>query len=88
MPTWDQPGANWPHYSFMANLALSGALWNFGHITLPWPFMAPIIIYGLKPYPAILGLAVQFFHIPNPQVFILVFGPGGVLLFPREFWAL
>ncbi|MBW0574170.1 hypothetical protein O181_113885 [Austropuccinia psidii MF-1] len=39
IPTWDQVGANWPHHILMANLAPSGALWNFGHIPLPCPFM-------------------------------------------------
>ncbi|MBW0503078.1 hypothetical protein O181_042793 [Austropuccinia psidii MF-1] len=32
-----QPGTNWPHHILMANLAPSGALWHFGHITIPWP---------------------------------------------------
>ncbi|MBW0592243.1 hypothetical protein O181_131958, partial [Austropuccinia psidii MF-1] len=71
IPTWNQVGAIWPHHIFMANLAPSGALWHFGHITIPWPFMPPTIIYGLRPYPAIIGLPGQF---PNPQ-------PPGLYLF-------
>ncbi|MBW0533056.1 hypothetical protein O181_072771 [Austropuccinia psidii MF-1] len=67
-----QPGANWPHHIFMSNLAPSGALWHFGHITISWPFMASGHIL-----PSLASLAD--FHIPNPQASTLFFGPGGVL---------
>ncbi|MBW0532158.1 hypothetical protein O181_071873 [Austropuccinia psidii MF-1] len=65
-PTW----ANWPRHIFMANSAPSGALWNFGHVTLPWTFMAsgPIL-------PSLASQANS--HIPNPQASIFVFRPGG-----------
>ncbi|MBW0557690.1 hypothetical protein O181_097405 [Austropuccinia psidii MF-1] len=52
--------------SFMANrppLVLYGPL----VITpFPWPFMAPIIINGLRPYPAVIGLPGQLPHHQPP----------------------
>ncbi|MBW0589307.1 hypothetical protein O181_129022 [Austropuccinia psidii MF-1] len=32
-----------------------------------WPYQSSLGGYGLRPYPAILGLPGQFFHTPNPQ---------------------
>ncbi|MBW0541312.1 hypothetical protein O181_081027 [Austropuccinia psidii MF-1] len=76
IPTW----GNWPHQIFMGNFAPSGSLWPFDHITLPWPIMAPTIIYGLRPYPAIIGLPGQFPYPQHPGL-CLCFGPGGLSVF-------
>ncbi|MBW0485831.1 hypothetical protein O181_025546 [Austropuccinia psidii MF-1] len=45
-----QPGTKWPHHIIVANLAPSGALWHF------WPHHYSLAFYGLRPYPAIIGL--------------------------------
>ncbi|MBW0576634.1 hypothetical protein O181_116349, partial [Austropuccinia psidii MF-1] len=72
--TWNQVGANWPHHIFYGQLVPSGALWPFGLNTFSFPLLATIIIYGLRPYPAIIGLLGQF---PYHQ-------PAGLYL---SFWA-
>ncbi|MBW0541327.1 hypothetical protein O181_081042 [Austropuccinia psidii MF-1] len=69
IPTWDQVGANWPHHIVLANLAPSGALWHFGHITIPWPFKASGHIL-----PSLAPLANS--QIPNPQASIFVLAQG------------
>ncbi|MBW0583008.1 hypothetical protein O181_122723 [Austropuccinia psidii MF-1] len=68
-PAWNQVGANWPHHIFYGQLVPSGALWNFGHGTSPWPFMASGHIL-----PSLAFLAN--FHIPNPQASIFFLGLG------------
>ncbi|MBW0538179.1 hypothetical protein O181_077894 [Austropuccinia psidii MF-1] len=65
-PSWGQLSTPY----FMANLAPSGALWHFGHITIPCPFMASSHIR-----PSLASLANS--HTLNPQASVLVFGPGG-----------
>ncbi|MBW0520647.1 hypothetical protein O181_060362 [Austropuccinia psidii MF-1] len=52
--TWNKVGANFPHHIFYGQLVPSGALWSFGHF---WPQSSS---YGLRPYPAIIGLLGQF----------------------------
>ncbi|MBW0540649.1 hypothetical protein O181_080364 [Austropuccinia psidii MF-1] len=69
---WDQVGANWPHHIFYGQLAPSGALCSFGHTTFAWPCMSPIIFYGLRPYPAIIGLLGQFPPSPTPGLGVLL----------------
>ncbi|MBW0500959.1 hypothetical protein O181_040674 [Austropuccinia psidii MF-1] len=49
-----------------------------------WPYHSSLAFYGPRPYPAIFGPPGQVFHIPNPQVFILVFGPPSQ---SQPFWA-
>ncbi|MBW0496600.1 hypothetical protein O181_036315 [Austropuccinia psidii MF-1] len=70
-PSWGQLAAPYLYGQF-------GPLWCSMAF---WPYHSSLAFYGLRSYPAIIGLPGQFFHIANPQVFILVFGPGGVLLF-------
>ncbi|MBW0498315.1 hypothetical protein O181_038030 [Austropuccinia psidii MF-1] len=59
-PAWNQVGANWPHHIAYGQLNPFEVLWPFGHRNFSWPFMDTIIIYGLRPYPAITGLPGQF----------------------------
>ncbi|MBW0514282.1 hypothetical protein O181_053997 [Austropuccinia psidii MF-1] len=70
IPTWDHAGAYWPHHIFMANLASSGALWHFGHITLPWPLMASGHIL-----PSLSSLANSSIS-PTPRSLSLFLGLG------------
>ncbi|MBW0540266.1 hypothetical protein O181_079981 [Austropuccinia psidii MF-1] len=60
IPTWGQ----------MANLAPSGALWNF------WPYHYSLAFYGPRPYPAIIGLPGHFPYPQHPGLYLCV-GPGG-----------
>ncbi|MBW0576116.1 hypothetical protein O181_115831 [Austropuccinia psidii MF-1] len=52
--TWSQVGANGPRRIFYGQLPPLGVLWHPRHKTFPWPF------YGLRPYPAVIGLLGQF----------------------------
>ncbi|MBW0551009.1 hypothetical protein O181_090724 [Austropuccinia psidii MF-1] len=62
----------------------SGALWHFSHITLPWPSMAPTIIYGLRPYPAIIGLLGQFPYPQPPGLYLCLWAWGSCVPWPSS----
>ncbi|MBW0532117.1 hypothetical protein O181_071832 [Austropuccinia psidii MF-1] len=81
-PSWGQLATPYLHGQF----APPGALWHFGHITISWPFMAPTILHGLRPYPAIIGLPGQFPY-PQPPGLYLCFWAWGVSLSPKGVWA-
>ncbi|MBW0514461.1 hypothetical protein O181_054176 [Austropuccinia psidii MF-1] len=53
-PAWSQVGANWSRHIIYGQLAPLGALWNPRHNTFQWPS------YGLRPYPAVIGLLGLF----------------------------
>ncbi|MBW0536253.1 hypothetical protein O181_075968 [Austropuccinia psidii MF-1] len=79
-PAWNQAGANWPHHIFYGQLAPLAIATSPG---LSWPQSLFIASGHILPSLAFLAN----FHIPNPQASIFVFGPGGVRLSPRGFWA-
>ncbi|MBW0590172.1 hypothetical protein O181_129887, partial [Austropuccinia psidii MF-1] len=62
--------ANWSLHIFYGQLAPLGVPWRPRHNTFQLPS------YGLRPYPAIIGLLANS-HFTNPQAFIFDFGPGG-----------
>ncbi|MBW0522761.1 hypothetical protein O181_062476 [Austropuccinia psidii MF-1] len=65
-----QPGANWSRHIFYGQLAPLGVPLHPHHNNFQWPF------YGLRPYPAAIGLLANSYF-TNPQAFIFYFGPGG-----------